>query len=252
MNKTTKVLSISVAMFAIVGMMGFSNPMAYAGNGANDQGKQIYHLNLIGVKKGDKDFTNDDSNNGHRIFVPENGKTKIYLKEGPFEVIDFDGVNDDALFQLPKPNLACTSFDGGENYTSTCDDSIPSYFVYYRALGQPDGSRMLVQTCYDETALNIDLNSDGDALDQVCSDESIEMGTSDNGPRKGGAKFQNVTKELLTICYDDLIKDGNLDGQCDIRTDIFDASNEGYYWDLDNNGRKLVQLKFIEVTQNPV
>lgn len=252
MNKTTKVLSVSIAMFAIVGMMGFSSNMAYAANGANDNGRQLYHLNLIGIKKGDKDFSNDDSNNGHRIFVPLDGHTKIYLQEGPFEVIDFDGVNDDALFQLPKPNLACTNFDGGENYTSECDPSLPSYFVYYRALGKPDGTRMLVQTCFDEIKVGLDLDNSGSLEDNICSDESIDMGSSDNGPRKGGAKFQDATKELLTICYDDLVKDGNLDGKCDIRTDIFDDSNYGYYWDLDNNGRKIVQLKFIEVTQNPV
>lgn len=246
MQQKAKILSLAVAMFAITGMMGFNN-QALAGNGANENGKQVFHLNIIGVKKGDKDFSNDTTSSGNRIFIPLFGSVKIGLKEGPFNVNDFDGVSDGyAELQLPKPNLACTDLELVPPTSTPCDPSIPSYFVYARTLGQPNGAEIVFNTCANEAVGGIDFNGDGDFDDQVCSTEILTLGTLDSGPRKGGAKFTNVTRQLLTVCVD-TISDGNLDGVCDIRVDIFDPRLEDYFWDVDNFGRKLVQFKFIQV-----
>jgi hypothetical protein len=49
-----------------------------------------------------------------------------------------------------------------------------------------------------------------------------------------------VTKELLFIYAD-------IDGGGVKRYALFDDALEGYYWDYDNNGLKLLQLRFYEV-----
>jgi hypothetical protein len=59
-------------------------------------------------------------------------------------------------------------------------------------------------------------------------------------------KFENVTKELLFI-YADL--DGV--GQAE-RYPIFDPALEGYYWKYDNNGLKILQLRFYPGFQTTV
>lgn len=249
MQQTMKGLSIAVTMFAIVGMTGITSQLAYADNGIPQELRKnkAYNLNVIGFPKGDKDFSNDENSNGKRIFVPLVGKSQIKLQEGPFEVIDFDGVSDGvAIFQLPKPNLACTDFNDtvDPDTTTECDRNAPSYFVFARALGQPNGAVMVFNTCASELD-GQDFNGDGLLADEVCSTEILEAGKLDDGNRKGGSKFSNVTKELLTICVD-TIDDGNLDGECDIRADIFDDRLVDYLWNIDNNGRKLVQLVFVE------
>jgi hypothetical protein len=266
-------LSFGLALFAIVGMIGATGNLAYAdpaettGNGIPKelQKNTAYKLNVIGMKKSDKDFSNDETDNGKRIFVPLQGKTKILLNQtfdGSFNVADFDGMDGEAIFELPKPNLACTDFNtdpelnGGNETTTECDSNVTSYFVFARALGAPNGATMVFNTCADEAQDGIDYNQDGDYEDHVCSVESLEAGKDDDKPRKGGAKFTNVTKELLTICVDilddDVDGDGVAeegDGQCDIRADIFDKRLENYVWELDNNGRKLVQLWFVQAPQ---
>ena len=91
---------------------------AHAGNGApvGDH----YNLNIIGVPK---NKTADMSSSlGRRIFVPLAGKTKILLSEGDFQVLDANGTDGSASFQLPSPDA-----DG---------DGITSYSVFARALGK--------------------------------------------------------------------------------------------------------------------
>jgi len=58
-----------------------------AGGLAHAEGKaHSYNLNIIGT--GEKNATMD-GNNGRRIFVNMNGKSKIWLSEGPeFDVLD--------------------------------------------------------------------------------------------------------------------------------------------------------------------
>ena len=218
MTSKTKVLSFVIAMFAIVGMMGFSN-QAFAGNGAGGVGSGGYQLNLIGMDKNDK-LTNDEKNNGHRIFVPIDGPTKILLYQGPFAVLDSDATDGTGKFQLPYPG-DCSSLD-----FTQCD---LNYDVYIRVLGKPSDANYTIVTC-------VDFNKDG-VVDE-CSTESVAV-PSANGS-KGGAKFTNVSKELLTVCIDT-----DDDGICDLRTEIFDDANAQYLWDVDANGHRIAQLRFI-------
>ena len=168
-----------------------------------------YNLNIIGVPK-DKsaDMT---GNNGHRIFVKLKGKTKILLSEGNYTVLDANGTDGTAEFQLPNPDP--------ENSGN------PRYSVFARALGKPGGSATIT-TCATEPATE----------DEYCSVYSSVMIRN-----KGKSTFSDVSKELLYI-YADIDGNGNLE-----RYPLFDEALEGYYWDYDNKGLKLVQLRFYAV-----
>lgn len=168
-----------------------------------------YSLNIIGVPR---DKTADmTGNSGHRIFVSLNGNTKIDLSEGDFQVLDANGTDGRAGFQLPNPDP-----DG---------DGVTSYSVFARALGTPGGSSTTT-TCA----------TDPDTGDIVCSQDSLVLVRD-----RGGSKFNNVSRELLFI-YADLDGDGTTE-----RYALFDDALMDYFWDYDNQGLKLAQFRFYEV-----
>lgn len=186
------------------------------GNGAPNGGH--YTLNIIGVSK-DKaaDMT---GNNGSRIFVPLWGKINIWLCEsgvdldcgdGGFQVLDANGTDSDgATFALPNPDP-----DG---------DGTTTYSVFARALGTPGGKSTTTTCATDPT--------DGTT---ECSVISMELERD-----AGRSKFDNVSKYLLYI-YADIDEDGDLE-----RVPLFDDSLEGYFWEYNNEGLKLAQLRFYE------
>ena len=177
------------------------------GNGAPSGAH--YNLNIIGVPRAKTaDMTGD---NGHRIFVPLWGNPKIMLTEGPdFAVLDANGTDGEASFQLPNPD------PNGDGTTV--------YSVFARALGTP-GGKSLTTTCAIDPF-------DGA---EVCSVITLTLERS-----KGKSTFDNVTKYLLYI-YADIDGDGVLD-----RVPLFDSSLTGYFWDYDNQGLKLAQLRFYQ------
>jgi len=181
---------------------------AVTGNGAPSG--PHYNLNIIGVPKNKTaDMTNND---GHRIFVPLSGIAKILLGPGDdFAVLDANGTDGSASFQLPNPDPT----NSGET----------KYSVWARALGKPGGSSTTTTCAYD-------------SLDQLwCSVYSMVLVRD-----KGKSSFTNVSKELLYI-YADLNGDGTAE-----RYPLFDAALAGYFWNYDNNGLKLAQLRFYEVS----
>jgi hypothetical protein len=184
-----------------------------------------YTLNIVGVPKGKTaDMT---GNSGHRIFVDLvtkeiNGVRKtsnIYLIEGTdFQVLDANATSGGELrgeFQMPKP------YPYYNPETGALGD--PIYDVYARPVGKPNGSATLT-TCME----------DKETLVQICSTENfMTMRT------KGKPGFQNVTEELLTVLVD---TDG--DGTGDTRYPIFSDATQNYLWQYDNNGLKVLQLRF--------
>jgi len=239
--KTTKVLSLAVLMAAMTGMSGitFSDAFAAPGNGAGGVGSGGYQLNLIGMDKNDKLGDNDD-NNGHRIFVNINGHSTIKLSVGPFEVIDADATDSDGgEFQLPYP---------GDCDTVDFDQCNLAYSVHMRVLGKPlpNAEKYGIVTCAEEKSA--DLNNDG-VLDAVCSEETVSL-SSANGKGKN-SKFTNVSKELLTLCIDtdvtvDSGSDNIIDNDCDLRAELFDDKLMNFTWEVDANGHRLAQLRFID------
>lgn len=186
--------------------------LALAGNGAPSGAH--YNLNIIGVPKGKTaSMTNND---GHRIFVNLGGISKIYLSQGTtFNVLDANGTDGDgAKFQLPNPDPD--------------NDGITTYSVFARALGKPGGSAVVTTCAIDPVT-----------QEEVCSTLSY-VAVRDSG----GSKFTNVSKQLLYV-YADLDGDGTQE-----RYPLFDDRLEGYFWEYDNSGLKLLQLRFYEVTTN--
>jgi len=170
-----------------------------------------YNLNIIGVPKAKTaDMT---GNHGHRIFVKLEGKSKIWLSEGDeFLVLDANGTDGNgAKFQLPDPDPD--------------DDLILSYSVYARALGRPGGWSKTTTCFVDEYG------------DTICSVDTLTLVRT-----KGKSKFTNVSKQLLTLYID---TDG--DGVADTRVGLFDEELFQYFWDYDNHGLKLAQLRFYPI-----
>ena len=205
-----KIIAVTLA---VVMVLTFSSTVVLAakkdvtGNGCPSGSH--YNLNIIGVpKQKNADMT---GNNGHRIFVPLTGKANISLKEGDFQVLDANGTDGKASFQLPNPDPD--------------NDGTTVYSVYARALGKPGGSSKTTPYVTD---------ADGTTW---YSTESMVLvrGT-------GKSRFENVTKELLYI-WADLDGDGDLD-----RLPLFGDEAYQYFWEYDNNGLKLAQLRFYEVT----
>jgi hypothetical protein len=188
-----------------------STAASAAGNGAPSGAH--YNLNIIGVSK-DKSADMTD-NQGHRIFVPLYGKPKIWLTESPsFEVYDANGTDGNgASFGLPNPDPNA--------------DGITEYSVYARALGTPGGSSTTTTCAYDAV------------LDETyCSTMSMVLVRDDKG---GKSTFTNYSRELLYV-YADLDGDGVVD-----RMPLFGDDAYMFYWDYNNQGLKLAQLRFYEI-----
>lgn len=206
---------------------GISVGTAIAGNGAPSGAH--YNLNVIGVPK--SKTASMTGSNRHTIFVNldksgELAANKIWLKEGPFKVLDGNATDSNGgAFQLPVSNVDCPVDAAIDDPCQNTGD----YAVYIRALGTPGGSADIT-TCA----------TDPETDEVVCSTETLHVERT-----SGKSRFQNVTKELTTICVDlDLIDEPVL---CDSREQLFSRDNWEYYWDWDNNGLKLAQLRFYDL-----
>jgi hypothetical protein len=216
-------LAIVVMALAALGVV--SAP-ALAGQGNDVPSGPHYNLNLIGVKNAKNvDF---DGGDGHRIFVGLGSKdgdasrTRILLTEGEYAVLDANGTDGEAAFQLPNPDP--------EN------DGVTVYSVYLRVLGKPDGRIRMATAATDPLT-----------GEEVVSDlQVVEVRDS---PAHGNNKFDNVSAELLYIyAYVAVGVDagGNYIYEY-MRVPLFSSLLQDYLWIYDNNGAKLVQLRFYEV-----
>jgi len=206
--------------FCLVFVLALVVP-AYAGNAETGNGAPSgphYNLNIIGVpKEKSADMTD---NNGHRIFVKLDGKSKIMLREGEeFSVLDANGTDGNgAKFELPPAD--------------DDNDGVTEYSVWVRGLGKPGGSANMV-TCATETDPLTGTDN------EVCSVEMYRLTIERTGKR---SKFANVSKELLYV-YADLV---GADGVPE-RYPLFADALKDYFWDYDNKGLKLAQFRFYEV-----
>jgi hypothetical protein len=196
----------------VASILASAAAFAATGNGAPSGAH--YNLNIIGVQNPKStDMTGDQ---GHRIFVPLQGNAKIWLTQADtFEVYDANGTDGNgASFGLPNPDP-----DG---------DGITEYSVYARALGGPGGTSTTTTCAYDATT-----------NETYCSTYNMVLTRN-----TGKSSFTNVSKELLYI-YADFNGDGVIE-----RYPLFSDSTLQYYWNYDNQGLKLAQLRFYEVATN--
>jgi len=201
-----------IVSLVITLVLAFSTTsMAFAGTGNGAPSGAHYNLNIIGVSKGKT--ASMDSNNGGRIFVPLYGKTSIGLREGStFQVIDGNGTDaNGASFQLPNPDPN--------------NDGVTEYSVWARALGKPGGSSTTT-TCATDL--------DGALWCSVYTSVLVRS--------KGQSQFSDISKQLLYI-YADIDADGTIE-----RVPLFDSALQNYFWSYDNNGLKLAQLRFYDVS----
>jgi hypothetical protein len=183
---------------------------AVTGNGAPSGAH--YNLNIVGVPSGKTaDMT---GSNGHVIFVPLKGSTKISLSEGDFQVLDANGTDGRAAFQLPNPDPD--------------NDGVTTYSVWARALGQPGGSSTTTTCATDPVTGEL-----------FCSNESLVLVRD-----KGKSSFTDVSRDLLYI-FADLDGDGVVE-----RIPLFDSRLTDFFWQYDNNGLRLAQLRFYEIPSN--
>jgi hypothetical protein len=194
--------------------LGASSTSLATGSGAPSGAH--YNLNIIGVPK---DKTADmTGNNGGRIFVKEYGKTRIGLTPAPegegFAVLDANGTdNNGAAFQLPK-------------------DVSSEWKVYARIPGKRGGS-VKITTCADMVN-----TGDGVYVEAEITCESITMDRARYG------KFTDVSGSLLFVT---VLADVLVDGEVVLEAGtypLFDEAMEDYFWEYDNNGLKLLQLRF--------
>ena len=205
-------------LLAILGLVAGSGT-AFAGQDGNGNGAPNgphYNLNLIGFSNGDN-VKNTTGSGGNVIHVPLDGHCQIDLTMGDFSVLD-DNCTDttDALFQLPDP---CPG-------TDNCGTS--AYSVFAAAKGKPLGSAT-AQTCFTDTTTNT----------LFCSSIVLQLNRN-----FGQNKFTNATKYLLYVyaCVNGTIK----------RTALFDTNTQGWYWDYNNVGLRVAQLRFYPGVQTTV
>src|SRR5215470_6630468 len=213
---------------------------AYGQTGNGAPAGPHYNLNIIGVTQGKKPpLAGTDR---HTIFVPlvsdQNGDpdtlasdaAPILLTPGPFTVCDgnaFDKAVDcngntvnktGAVFQLPCNNLNSLGLVVG--CTDNGPGSIASYQVWARVVGTPGGNGTITLCAFDQTTLT-----------EVCNTDEILMRNKPN-------KFTDITKTLTTLVG--ATGPNSVVGNFPLFADGF----SGFFWDYDNNGNKVLQLRF--------
>lgn len=248
MTKHLRVLSSVAAIVAISACstestspsatpdVALRNAAGGTGSGNGAPSGTHYNLNIIGTSSKNPNLS---GGSGHRIFVALNGSTKIMLCEsgedancgsGGFEVLDANGTDGTATFALPaadtdKDNCQQTGTNPDGSPIFLCGSGVTTYSVFVRALGAKGGSATMT-LCGTDPSDNID----------VCSNSSLSL-DADSRP----SKFSNQTGTLLYLYNVDIDGDGDIDYR---RIPLFSDVLIGYFWDYDNTGLRIAQLRF--------
>jgi len=177
-----------------------------------------YNLNVIGVPKNKS--ANFSGGNGGRIFVDLSGATRINLTEGDFSVLDANGTDGTAAFQLPNP-------DNGDGQLA--------YSVWVRALGKPGGKASMT-TCFTEFETASTWCNSGDMVVKLSR-------------VAGGSKFVDVSKQLLQVCADVNTDPTTTNLQL---VPLFSDLGTDYFWEYDNDGLKLAQMRFYPISTTAI
>ena len=147
-----------------------------------------------------------NGNTKNNIFVPLRGGCKINLTEGS----PFSVLQNDCINNPPAefqlPNPCGDS--------ETCENFV--YTVYARALGKGNAD---MYSCFT------------DSTGTYCATGAMVIGLN----KLDYGKFVNVSQSLLNVC--------NLDSK---KEPLFADDNKDYFWQYDNNGLRLAQLRFYQ------
>ena len=197
-----------------------SNDAVSSGKGSSFQvNGPHYNLNIIGAKT-----VGDIGNSmGHTLFVQLNGKTKIIMTQaadGQFVVTDRNGLDGSASFNIAPGK----------------------YNIYARGLGKPGGSTKI--DAYGEFT---------DALDGT---QLVLLGYVNIERTKGTPKNVNINNLFyvdVTLCLEVNLETGACYKE-GVYTDywVFDIEELlNYWWEYDNQGLKLLQVRFYPCTLDP-
>jgi hypothetical protein len=215
---------------------------AGAGTGTTGNGAPSgshYTLNIIGVPKGKTaDMT---GNNGGRIFVLLNGgQDATSLNGNAYNTLD--KVNTIGLVPAPAGEsfqvLDANATDSTGAVFQLPADVSTGWTVWARALGTPGGSA--IQTTCAASFI------DTVAGQIYCSSDSAMYFRT-----KGKSTFADVTNQLLflTVTVDATVTPGlatclGVTGTQSVTVSLFNSCFQNYFWNYDNNGLKLLQLRF--------
>lgn len=151
---------------------------------------------------------------GNRIFIYYEGRVDILLREGDYAVLDGNGTDDgEASFQLPDPDPAGNG------------DSL-AYSVWIRPVAGK-GS-ISFQSCFTE------------AGSEWCYAGALVQ----NLTRQN--RFRDVSRDLLQVCVDT-----DADNIADTLEPLFADENKDYFWRVDNDGMRNVQMRFYPLATTP-
>lgn len=199
---------------------------ALAGGGNGAPSGAHYNLNIVGVDNPKTADMQDSSR--HTIFVPLWGKCNIELVKAPegesYRVLDgncFTGGNEtplgtklNAAFQLPPPDAAL--------------DGTLDYSVWVRVPPGQKGEAWMT-TCYYDSVDNAEYCMTGATVHLTANKQ-----------------FTDVSKQLLTVC-------ANLGTLADPEwktVPLFYGTNDMYWWEYNNQGLKIAQLRFYPANEN--
>lgn len=177
---------------------------AAAEGGGGVPGGVHYSLNLSGSDKNKADMANAAPGT---IYVSLSSDCRINLYEGAFSILDRNCQDGTSSFQLPD--------------IGTLNNTL-SYAVWIKAIRAPSESEKAVSCATDPV--------DG-AL--VCS-----LGNSILLKSQGTRSFIDISSDLLYTNLD-LAGKGVVE-----RFSIFDPKLQGFFWEPDNSGQKLAQIRF--------
>jgi hypothetical protein len=234
-------------MLAAFGWL-FSLGTAVAQNANPCPSDLSYQVNIIGVPH---DKTADmTGNSGHRIFVPlQSGgdvdrQVKIFMTGdtspaaglqcgNKFQVLDANATDDDEATLL----VPCEPIEVGD--PGICFD------VYATGLGTPFGSANVDVVCeFDVSCVDCDI------VDGTCAMGNIDF---DIFRGKGKPVTENITGVFRASGCIDADTEDELECGDDpadiIFTNVWIFNVEqllSYYWDYDNNGLKVMQVRFCD------
>jgi hypothetical protein len=173
--------------------------------------------------------------NSDMLFLDHLRQNKIMLSEGEYAVLDKNATDGAGAFQLPNPDPD--------------NDGVTVYSVWARALGKP-GGKATMQTAAWDVGLDGVLGTADDILVYSMYKLEVERG-------HGKQVFSDVSRYLLYVYVEeDIIGDPDEipDSGDEVvlveagRYPLFDPALEDYFWEYDNHGLKLLQLRFYEVS----
>lgn len=239
-------------------LLGICIMLLVAGSAFAQVGKGLsgphFNLNIIGVPH-DKVADMTDSHR-HTIFVPlDSGEdvprqVKIFYvinEDNPnqFEVLDGNATDGEATIAVPYEY--CGDLEAG------CYDML-NFDVYAVGLGKPNTSAVVTAECTYSVDPGVDVLDENDKAAD-CTD-TLLMGSFTITREKKNPKPINISNIFRASgCFDQAGEEGVCDsGDIEFRNIwVFNLPElDTYFWDYDNNGLKVMQVRFYETSEGDI